>query len=438
MVTERPSLGLPLAEFIHIPGPNPILKPGSGGEWDSGVTEAAHMLKDHDTYHFYYHATGPETGYQLGVATAPHPLGPWTKYEANPVLPVGPPGSWDSTHAACAFVVKEGTDRFTMVYSGRGGSDPGWHIGLAASNSPLGPWEKHEGNPVLRDFGYVGGVIPYKGRYHLYTEHPIGSTGQDYGPVSLAIADSLEGPWAVHEEGPVVLQGEWGDWDDGGMSEAGLFLRGGVFHMFYGGAKVHPERRYSRESIGYAYSHDGVHFEKHPRNPVAPRENHPNAAAFAEVHSYYEPPFVYCYHTLRYNTGDWVEDLGVEVLATSRPFSLAMPVLHVDELAPCASTEISDCPAIPLGPVDRCALTVEYTCAAGADLGLVAHVRASADGVVYDTLDWGAFEVPARPGETVRQTFPIAAGPRFVKVTVRNGSQAVAARDVVVTASLSG
>ncbi len=378
----------PFREFIYIPGPNPCLTPGPEGTWEDGVIESAHMLKDHDTYCWYYHGSGNGLGYQLGVATASHPLGPWTRHEANPVLALGPPGSWDDHHVACAFIVKEGTDRFTMWYSGMSEAEPDrWGIGLATSNSAVGPWEKHPSNPIIAEFGYVGGVVVREGKYYLYTEHPIGSTGQDYGPVSLAVADRPEGPYSEHD-GPILERGEWGDWDDGGVSEAGVFLRSGIFHMFYGGTKLHPTRILGRESIGYAYSHDGINFTRHPQNPVGPREGHPNAAAFAEVHAYYEPPFVYCYHTLRYNDRDGHEDLGVSILATARPFALAMPLMQLDSLSAGVSTDVSECPAIPLGPVARCALTVQATCFGPSTL------QAQAAGTVAVRMDQPCVLVP--------------------------------------------
>ncbi len=49
-------------QFIQVPGPNPILTPSESG-WDSGVIEAADIIKDHDKYYFYYHGTGGG-GYQ--------------------------------------------------------------------------------------------------------------------------------------------------------------------------------------------------------------------------------------------------------------------------------------------------------------------------------------------------------------------------------------
>ena len=69
--------------FIQIPGPNPILRHGDDPDlWDGGVIEACNVIKDGETYYLYYHGTPLDAerfsraGYRLGVATAPHPLGP--------------------------------------------------------------------------------------------------------------------------------------------------------------------------------------------------------------------------------------------------------------------------------------------------------------------------------------------------------------------------
>ena len=283
-------------KFIQIPGPNPILTGSAPGAWDEHNLEACNVFKDGETYYLYYHAQPkdddrwPHLGYRLGVATASHPLGPWTKYENNPVIDSGPEGSWDSGPVACAAVLKEEGDKFYMWYWASGGN-----IGLAHADNPLGPWTKYENNPILLDFGYVGGVVKVDGKYRMYNEYPISDSSPDQGPFALATADKPEGPWEKYEGNPILPAGEWGAWDDGGHSEAGVLYHDGVFHIFYGGTKWQK-----LESIGYAYSLDGYNFIKHSGNPIGPRENNPDASGFAEVHALWESPFYYVYHQLRY------------------------------------------------------------------------------------------------------------------------------------------
>src|SRR5579859_2399645 len=62
--------------FLHIPGPNPIISRGAKGSWDEYYIEAGDVIKDAETYYFYYHATAVDLrrwgrrGYRIGVATA--------------------------------------------------------------------------------------------------------------------------------------------------------------------------------------------------------------------------------------------------------------------------------------------------------------------------------------------------------------------------------
>ena len=418
-------------KFIQIPGPNPILVGSGEGAWDEHNLESCNVFKDGETYYLYYHAQPrdssrwPHLGYRLGVASAPHPLGPWTKYEKNPIIDSGPEGSWDNRSVACAAVLKEEADKYYMWYYSSGGN-----IGLAYASSPLGPWEKYEGNPVLLDFGYVGGVVKVNGKYHMYNEYPISDSSPDQGPFALATAEKPQGPWTKYEGNPILPAGDWGAWDDGGYSEAGVLYHDGVFHIFYGGTK------WSKlESIGYAYSLDGYNFIKHSGNPVAPRENNPDASAFAEVHALFQPPFYYVYHTLRYISKGG-EDLGVQILTTETPFRLAMPVLSIDSLAAGTASELTACPPISLERISDLALTVACVYHSDAKAGLKAHVRASCDGINYDTEDLYTFDIPLAHGQRVSKTVELDAKIMFIKVIVENLDSSHDITDLKVTATL--
>jgi hypothetical protein len=327
---------------------------------------------------------------------------------------------------------------------------PNCDIGLATADSPLGPWVKSPNNPIIKDFGYNGGLVERNGKWYLFNAWPISSTGgRDYSPMALATAEKLEGPWTKYEGNPVMDKGGWGEWDDGGFSEARVFSSGDYFHMFYGGAKPAHPRFASRESIGYAYSRDGLHWTKYDRNPVAQRQANPNAAAFAEVRAMWESPFVYCYHTLRYEA-PWrerdkdrhpdVEDLGVQVLVTQRPFALDMPVLATKRLGPGESTSLSteDARAIALSNVESAVVTVSCKFDGDTNQGLRLHMRSSADGEVYDTEDLQTFDMRAQPGKTARQTFPVTSSVRYLKVIVENMDKTKPVEDVTVQATLRG
>jgi hypothetical protein len=436
--------------FLQIPGPNPILTPGPPGSWDSGVVETGDAFKDFGKYYLYYHATGGG-GYQTGVAVADHPLGPFEKVGENPILMTGEEGEWDSRHAACAMVLKEAPNHYLMWYSGLGSAPQHaqWGVGLATASSPAGPWTKHPGNPLIKHFGYVGGVVKVDGKYRLFTAHPIDSTAPDYSPISLATADQPEGPWKIHDGNPVMKQGEISDWDSGGYSEAEVVYREGMYHMFYGGAKTYEPRILTRESIGYAYSRDGVHWTKYGGNPVATREAEPNAAAYAEVHAIIEPPFVYLYHTLRYKQ-PWrerfrgrfpgVEDAGVQVLVMQRPFRLDMPLVERKTLAAGTTSSIrrDESPIVALSHVTRASVTIACRYDDHATQGIRLHVRSSPNGTDFDTEDLLTFDPEFAPGRAIRQTFSWTPNVKFIKVLIENSDENYDVSAVKLIATLGG
>jgi hypothetical protein len=462
-------------QFIQIPGPNPILVRGGAGAWDEGTSmETADAFNDLGVYYLYYHAMGKDKKrwpgyYRLGVATATHPLGPWKKFEGNPVLNQGPPGSWDESAVASAAIVKVSTNKYYMFYGGAGeerkqtkpvlfggeqiSTTPvtelgdqvsASSIGLATASSPLGPWKKYERNPILRNFGWTGGVVNANGKWYLYTMHPVNLTGDDYAPISVAVADRPEGPWKEWPFNPVLSVDGWGNWDDGGFSEGEVVYWNGVFHLFYGGAKLFPNRAQTRESIGYAYSFDGYNFAKYGRNPVATPEAVPNAGSFSEVHTVFEPPFIYLYHTLRYKTappGDEkdfpdVEDIGMTVLATQTPFRIDMPALSVESLGPGQTTSLERCTVLSVSNVGLLAVTTESTFHTAVQKGTRLHVRSSYDGLGYDSVDLYTYDIEARPGKTVRKTVEFSPKVKFIKLLIENLDDAQRVSNLKVNVTL--
>ena len=335
-------------QFVQFPGPNPLLVPGEEGAWDDGMLEMCDILKDNGKYYLYYHATGRGESYRIGVAVSDSPLGPFVQHGTEPILDLTFGGGSDR-YIACGSILKESTDRYYLFYSLQQKNDElNYYIGLATADNPLGPWTKYEGNPIMKNFGYVGGVTKRGEKYYMFNEYPTFIKATDYGHISYATADRPEGPWTPVTDAPVMPVEDWGTWDEGGYSESNVKFDGTFFHMFYGGAKPHSYRLRSQESIGYAYSLDGTSFMKYGRNPVARREELAWGAAMAECCFLLEYPNIYVYHTLRY-TKAWtpserenakfpaMEHIGVEVLSVdSRPAvsytALTCPSLGVGKI----------------------------------------------------------------------------------------------------------
>ncbi|MFC2098835.1 hypothetical protein ACFLSP_03710 [Bacteroidota bacterium] len=450
-------------QLIHVLGPSPAISPNPDvSAVDSRILESCDVFKDMDTYYWFYHAQSKDkerwpNGYRVCVATAPNILGPWKRYENNPVLDHGKKGEWDSWSVDCVVMLKQGayniaqnTETYFMFYAASGPT--GRHIGMATADNPLGPWKKYENNPILEDFGYLGAMIRKDGKFYMFVQYPVdGET--DQGPYRIATADKPEGPWTKYEGNPVISPGDWGAWDDGGYSEAGPRYHEGVFHLVYGGTKT-----YKLESLGYAYSYDGINWQKYSANPIVPLGRVPDGSGFAEVHCYVEGAYIYVFHTLRYFTGEgtarglssysplneqdygkealtdhilyhnkdlysghWVtEDLAIQVLTVDENFKIAFPVLYDISLKPGQSSRLAECLPVGLEAASTLSIATECSYAEDAKAGLRLHIRTSNDGVHYDTVDLNAFDIDLQAGETTRQTVDIMTNARFVKVIVEN------------------
>jgi len=97
----------------------------------------------------------------IGVAHSSSPFGPW-EVEDAPVLQCSrEPQAFDSLRVDDACIIVRG-GQYWMYYKGRAmaeGADT-TKMGLATAREPLGPWSKHEDNPVL-DSGHEVCVWPH-------------------------------------------------------------------------------------------------------------------------------------------------------------------------------------------------------------------------------------------------------------------------------------
>ena len=370
----------------HIPGPNPIVSPFGTEFWMSHECEVAGgVTKAHGTYYFIYHCLGT-TGYQVAVSTASHPLGPWTLPPGVPNLPTTP-GGWDKDVTASFNILPDPDVEGQWLGYYEGGMPDGqedWTLGLAKASSPLGPWEKYAGNPILqgnatcdskREFQgvcsglYVAAVMygaHTNNEFWLYVEAPINDN--DEGPMALWTSTKAEGPFVFKAyvlDGAGEGSATTGGWDSGRYSESRVEFHNGLFHLFATASAVgNPHPNKVNEQIGWAVSADGFNFVEHPHNPLAPfTESTPHTQAMAEGHVWFEDEenegrgLVYVYHTLRWDDGEDAfaangrnaEDLGVEIFSPSSALALSMPIITANwlavkgvlQLAPGASTPCS-------------------------------------------------------------------------------------------------
>ena len=70
--------------------------------------------------------------------------------------------------------------------------------------------------------------------------------------------------WTKHPDNPVMMAGEEGEWDAGGLRATSIIYHDGIYHMWYTGGGLVPGETF----IGYATSQDGFNWTRHDDNPV--------------------------------------------------------------------------------------------------------------------------------------------------------------------------
>lgn len=134
----------------------PILRPEDGAPWEQGGLYKPYLTQSGDTYYLFYNAkNSKETDWteQTGVATSKD-LKNWTRFSGNPIVPAGPPESWDARFASDPCVMRYGK-WWALYYFGLS-SDGHARDLMAVAESPLGPF--HKIPEILIDTGPPGSI----------------------------------------------------------------------------------------------------------------------------------------------------------------------------------------------------------------------------------------------------------------------------------------
>jgi len=161
-------------------------------------------------------------------------------------------------------------DRFYMYYAPHHGTG----IGLATSPHPEGPWTPYHGNPVLsldRTPGFQGHIsspeiawCEERRLFHLYFH---GSTVEPEGCQAEGLAFSEDGVnFEPYEGNPIFHVGGSG-WDAQASDYLRVFRRGDWWYGVYMGIAL-PVPSPPANAQGMARSRDGIRWEKHPSNPL--------------------------------------------------------------------------------------------------------------------------------------------------------------------------
>jgi len=173
-----------------------------------------------DLYYVWYTKSNVSDGYDATVWYATSADGhAWI--EKGEALPRGPKGSWDEQSVFTPnILVAKG--KYYLFYTGvptpfqnEGNQVTETAIGVAIADSPEGPWEKSETNPVLepvdsrwRDFDSMrvddACLLVRDGKYWLYYKGRRWDDTPANTKMGLAVAEEPEGPYVRYVANPVV------------------------------------------------------------------------------------------------------------------------------------------------------------------------------------------------------------------------------------------
>jgi len=251
----------PAGDFRWVRNPaNPVF-PAVPGTWRESQTANPDLLLNGDTYFMYFR--GQFQGHdRIGVATISreHFDGTTWDIRSEPVIDVGPPGSWDENHVLdpAAILVKGKTYLYYTAVSPKADRA----VCLAIADDGI-RFVKYPDNPVI--IGGAPEVVIRDSVFYLYywKKKPSGTGYQ------IHCARSSDG--RVFEEygrEPVLAVGPEGTWDSHTVETPRIFMEGGVYYMLYCASDRYNDYPWN---AGLAVSADLLRWTKYRNNPVFSR-----------------------------------------------------------------------------------------------------------------------------------------------------------------------
>jgi len=217
---------------------------------------------------------------RVGMATSQDMIR-WKVDSGGTILGLGPKGSWDSTLVMVNGATRTAEGKFAVTYMGFDGKK--WSgIGLATADHPAGPFTKWAGNPVLTTVNNSWETVIHehtlyhdKDKYILFYTGFDGKNGDRGG---LAYSRDLI-HWTKDPSNPVFVPEGPSRWDSLHIRPRTLFQHGEYFYLFYEGAGMRPKFSKNEggvevegtlvfDSVGLARSKDLHYWERFPWNPA--------------------------------------------------------------------------------------------------------------------------------------------------------------------------
>jgi predicted GH43/DUF377 family glycosyl hydrolase len=245
--------------FVWEPHPGPVLMRGAAGEWDSVDTLNPSVVRQQNLlFNFYSGFDGQ--AWHTGSAVSADGLR-WTR-QKKLLSPLG----WEGDYIAANGSALRHGDEFLYWY--QAGRTPR----IALARSPDGQGWRREPEPVLElgprgSWDERGVADPYVVRYgnFFYMYY----LGEDRARRQrLGLAQSTDGIlWTKLRTNPVLELGEAGTFDENGLGEPAVWFSNGSYWMLYTGRDRGEIRR-----MGLARSQDGVQWQRVPAPIIAGTE----------------------------------------------------------------------------------------------------------------------------------------------------------------------
>ena len=197
----------------------------------------------------------------------------WRKHPHNPIYGPHRSGPWDSWTNGVSIVPSADATRYRMYYAGNKGEGIGF--AEASIDDPLA-WVEHPASPVLipRADNWEGNLLNQPRVVKVTDAHwRMYYTGWGFqGPGTswaMGLAESFDGgvTWKRYGDDPIMPRGDESSPDGGGACVPMVVRVGNRWMMWYTAAQLNPAG-HQNIHLCLACSDDGIHWEKHPANPV--------------------------------------------------------------------------------------------------------------------------------------------------------------------------
>lgn len=225
-------------------------------------------------------------GSEIAHAVSDKAEGPYSNIET--ILEPRGDGFWDATTCHNPHIQRVGSKYYLFYMGNSNGRTNTKRIGLATSDSLLGPWER-SGHPILEagDEGawddhctsnpsfilYPDGAswLYYKSWNTEEYEHPVDPKIRGNRKYGLAVADRPEGPYAKYSKNPIIDYSALGN--NRQLEDGNVFMENGKFYML-----ARDMGRFDHEVGIILESQDGINWSE------------PKISYFGTSHYFEQPP----------------------------------------------------------------------------------------------------------------------------------------------------